>query len=99
VFIYVYTTGEIRIYEEILGVETFRGSAAAGTVSDGDDIAFICEGTAAEIFVNGTSACTGTLTTILTGTSGRDTGVGDHKANSIELFPRNVSPLLHKDLV
>jgi hypothetical protein len=92
--------GTLRIYEVIGGVLNSRASTATA-VSDNDDLAFILDGTSAEIFVNGTSQVSGTLTTILTGTDGEwiQSGSGGETIDSVELFPRDVSALLPSELV
>ena len=76
-------------------------SGGLASVSDADDIAIVCDGTAVEVFVAGTSIGSGTLTAILTGTAGSvDFAVsrGD-SIDSIEMFPRDVTSILPNELV
>jgi hypothetical protein len=71
---------------------------AAGSVSDGDDVVFVVDGSSAELFVNGSSiGATSSITNALNGTtfealSTNDGLVCDH----IACFPRDVSSLLPK---
>ena len=91
-----YADGSIKVYEYGAPPSTLI-TAGAATVSDGDDIALIYDGTYVELFVNGTSVGSSNSAGLLTNTGALL--LNALSVGSIELFPRDVSGLLHPDLV
>ena len=78
---------------------TARISAAAGSISEGDDVATILEGANGQVFANGVSKGTTTaIAAVLAGTTWNIADDGDG-VDSIEFFPRTVTILLPAELV
>jgi len=83
----------------LLDNATSRITAGAATISNGDDVALICDGASGEVFVAGTSAGSTAAIAVTTGAAGKRLDAQDGVADSIELFPRDVSSLLPGNLV
>ena len=95
----IVSTGRTYLWKVVAGAGTALINVDAAT-SDGDDVAIIVEGADAEIFVNGTSigSTAGAVFADETGSLVEDLATGG-TLDSIEFFPRDVSGLLHPDLV
>ena len=77
---------------------TARISAAAGSISEGDDVATILEGANGQVFANGVSkGTTSAIAAVLTGTTWNIADDGDG-VDSIEFFPRDCTSLLPTEL-
>jgi hypothetical protein len=98
--LHLFADGTVRVQEVVTGTPTTKINTSSGTVSTGDDVCIVCDGADVEVFVNFTSVGTGTLSTILTGTTGdhaRGSGWDGH-ADYLEAWPRDVSSLLPSGL-
>ena len=98
--ILVTDAGALNVWEYWASGPSFHITAGNGTVSENDDVVFICDGASASIFVNGTQAgSTVTLNAVTSGTAGKAEQLQDTTgANSIELWPRDVSSILPSEL-
>jgi len=92
------TNGSVSILQYLAGAFSSKASAAAGTVSDDDDVALVLDGVNCSIFVNGTSVAAVTTIGHLTGTVAIVTDVNSTTMDSVEIFPRDVSSILPSEL-
>jgi len=89
--------GAFKLYEVITGSYNEKVAGVAGTLSAGDDVVLVADGTAVQAFVNGASIGTGTLATITSGTAGKvSLWPAPAAIDHIACFPRDVSGLLPK---
>jgi hypothetical protein len=98
-YLQIKANGEADFVERISGAANTRINTGAGTVSAGDDVCLILDGTDCEIFVNNSSAGSGTLTTHTSGTVMKTDVQFGNAIDSIEHWPRDVSSLLPASLV
>jgi len=94
-YFFIDSTGGCALYNYDGGLGTSILSGGAATVTDGDDLVFVIDGVACELFVNGTSIGSGNSAGGYTGTTWlvQDFSNGaacDHMA----AFPRDVTELL-----
>ena len=90
-------TGKPRIYEGAIP----RISGSNADVTDGDDVGAILDDTDVSLFVEGTQiSATYSSLSVTTGTQFTMASIGtDGATDSVELFPRDVEPLLPAPLV
>lgn len=96
------TDGALRIESYSGGVKTSLITTGAGTVSTGDDVTLILEGTFCEAFVNNVSVGTSSAITHNDGNETyefREVVGGGPMMDSHEFWPRDVSSLLPSELV
>jgi len=82
----------------LLDNATSKITAVGGTVSNTNDVALICEGANAEIFVAGTSAGSTATIAVTTGTAGKRLDAQTGVCDAIELWPRDVTSILPSEL-